>query len=233
MKKIALVFLSLFSMVLPSLLFSTPVIARSGFYVELALGSTQSSGDLSTSSTITNLDNELIVQPYTDSENLSGDSLSAALKLGYQFNDYFAAELGKNKGGGWEGSGMDELGNFVDKSVETTSLTTGIKALVPIFEDFSVFTRLGVANWDLKVTSKDYSLNNELVLIEGDGYDLYYSIGAEYLITENYSIGIEYSATEMNLAESVTKKYQSSNSLSKTSVNYKLESISLLFKMTF
>ena len=229
MNKIA----SVLSTMVSTLFFSVPALADAGFYGELSLGLTQNSGKLSTFSTIANTNGALLAEPIAETVNLSGDSMSAAIKLGYQFGQYFAVELGHNKYGNLDGFDIDEFGDAVIDKIESSSSTVGIKGLLPLFDDFSVFARLGIANWDFEASSTNSSLPNELVLIKGDGNDIYYGVGAEYRINETFSIGIEYSVIDMGLSETVSENYKYLSYSGTTTVDYKVESISLSFKMSY
>ena len=141
--------------------------------------------------------------------------------------------MGHNKYGNLDGFDIDEFGDAVIDKIESSSSTVGIKGLLPLFDDFSVFARLGIANWDFEASSTNSSLPNELVLIKGDGNDIYYGVGAEYRIYETFSIGIEYSVIDMGLSEAVSENYEYLSYSGTTTVDYKIESISLSLKMSY
>lgn len=224
---------------LTSLLLSTAAYAGPGFYVELAAGKADNSVD-STFSYSANYEINGESMSENESESFSesiGKSTSFGARLGYQFNDYIAVELGHQEYGEKADNYVDDFGDNISDKISSSSTSLGVKGILPVSESFALFVRAGYAKWDLESKSTDSSLPGETFRFSESDNDITYGIGAEYMITESMSLGLEYSVIEMNWDESDSDSYTSDNYsysyASTAEVAYKVENISLLFKYTF
>jgi opacity protein-like surface antigen len=230
MKKIYFVL----STAISSLLLATPAIAGSGFYGELSAGSAKNNvkGSYSVTSTY-----NYMGQTYTDAEagkeTSSDNSTSLGIRLGYQFNDYIAVEVGHHQYGEVKDNYVDEVGDTINDKIESSSMSAGIKGILPLSDNFSVFARAGIAKWDFKAASTDSSMPNETFKFKEDGEDMYYGIGAEYSFTEMISVGVEYSVLDMGWKKSESDTWENGSYSSISKLNYEVENILLLLKISF
>ncbi|WP_170252915.1 outer membrane beta-barrel protein [Colwellia echini] len=191
MKKIALV--------LSAFLLTAPALANQGFYGELSLGSANNEIETDYSYDY-NSDSLGDVQIGSDSGTLksSGNSTSYGVRLGYQFNEYVTAEIGYHQYGTWDDTFVNENNETIKDQAETSATSVGIKGVLPLSKDFSLFARLGSATWDIKTSSSDVSAPAQVKNQKQDGTDIYYGIGGEYNINKRFSVGLEYTVLNID-----------------------------------
>ncbi|WP_157829079.1 porin family protein [Colwellia sp. 75C3] len=229
MKKIALVC----STVISSLLLTAP--ATAGFYAELSAGSAKNKAEANYTATYTTTylgETQSETETETDSSP-SEKSTSFGVRFGYQFNNYIAVELGHHQYGEWNENDVDEDGANSSAKIESSSISAGIKGILPLSDDLSLFARAGLAKWDFKATSTA----GEFEPMKKDDNDIYYGIGAEYNVNESVSLGVEYSVLDMGWGESLsdagTYEDFSYSTTGHYKTSYKVENISLLLKVSF
>ena len=132
------------------------------------------------------------------------NSNSFAFRLGLKFTENLSFELAKHNHGSAVNQLTDSIpvvvgGSIVDyytyernMPIDTTSLRLGMKGEVEIITGLSLNARLGLAHWEY-----DEYTPQDLIAIgwstDTNGNDIYYSLGAEYKLTENFYVGVEYS----------------------------------------
>jgi OOP family OmpA-OmpF porin len=136
-------------------------------------------------------------------EKASGDDTSFGLRLGYSFNTNFSAELSYQSYGEADDRYVDSSGDNIHDTIESDALMIGVKALIPLNNEFSLVGRLGISKWDAKVKHTDSSFPGQVFKGDDDGTDPYYGIGAEYRINESTFAGIEYTITEMEAEQNI------------------------------
>lgn len=216
------------AIVLSCLLVSSSAFAGTGFYAELSAG--QADNSIETNYTFTSTTNSYGTitednESGTDKESL-GKSTSFGARLGHQFNDYIAVELGHHEYG--------EYNDEDSSKINTSSTSVGVKGILPLSESFALFARVGYAKWNFEAKFTDDGFSDAL---KYDDNDIYYGIGAEYHLTESISLGLEYSVLEMSWGNSITDEFSSEDFsysyASNINYDYKVENIALLFKYTF
>ncbi len=230
MKKIAIAL----STIIPSLLLSNTAFAEAGFYGELSAGIASNKADMNYTSTFSSyFAGDNYTETETGNDSTSEDTTSLGLRLGYQFNEYIALELGYHQYGESDDTYTDEYGDVISDKVETSSISAGLKAILPLSEQFSLFARAGMAKWDLKATSTDSSAPGDVFVLNQDDNDIYYGVGAEYSFNETISLGIEYSVIDMgwNISSAETTEYYSFSS--DASISYEVSNLALLLKVSF
>lgn len=139
--------------------------------------------------------------------NSTLDSDSFAFRIGIKVTENLSFELAKHDHGtvvhkytaviqpqfpGCCIAPEDYIKYEIKQPIETSSLRLGIKGELEIITDLSVIARLGLAHWDY-----DEYTPQDLVTIglstDKNGNDIYYSLGAQYKITESFYLGVEYS----------------------------------------
>lgn len=230
MKKIAIAL----STVIPSLLLSNAAFAEAGFYGELSAGTASNKADVNYTSTFSSyFAGDTYTETETGTDSTSEDTTSLGLRLGYQFNEYIAVELGYHQYGESDDTYTDEYGDIIKDKVETSSVSAGLKGILPLSEQFSLFARAGMAKWDLKATSTDSSMPGEVFVLKQDDNDIYYGVGAEFSFNESISLGVEYSVVDMgwNISSAESSEYFSFSSDAK--INYQVSNLALLLKVSF
>ena len=119
------------------------------------------------------------------------DDKDTAFKVfaGYQFNQYFATELGyADLGAGNIGfSGPGGTGNV---EFAANAIFLDAVAMLPVFENFSILGRIGAARWDLdaEVSAGGLPIASE----SEDGFGFSYGAGLQYMFGRNFGIRAEY-----------------------------------------
>lgn len=182
--------------------------AETAFVTEILIG--QSQNKILSSNRI-EIQDEVSVNNYSSS--LSSDSLG--FRFGVKFLENVSIELAKHDHGsatnsitisyptlipGVPSGGVCCLGPEHDFTVEALipinieSIRLGVKGEINVLTNFSVSARLGIAHWKYKRADPQQLTNiSSSSYGEESGNDLYYAIGAEYKLTENINIGLEYS----------------------------------------
>jgi len=165
-----------------------PSFAFDGFVGELLLGHSDQKLNASAKS-VSNSDSGVTKSGLV----MDGSATSYGIQGGYQFNNYFAVELGYQQYGEF----TSLVNNFVRVTIDTSSINFGVKGILPLSENYSLNARMGVANWDLNNTSSVYAPGSDIDNIKGNGSDIYYGIGAQYKFNGNYFVGLNYSVLTM------------------------------------
>lgn len=220
---------SITAIMLLSLPFST--IAESSFIAEALIG--KSAHEVtSKSSTISKY-------------NSSVDDNELALRLGYQYNENFTFELayhdhgeatnkyeiriptpipGSPDGSCCLGPDHDTIYN-ANIPLELVSVRLGVKGQLPIYENISINARFGIANWAFGEYSP--KVFNQISTGKDDsGNDIYYGIGVDYQVSEDFYVGVEYSTL------SIDENYQDENN-SSGSYQYDVNDLSLVLGWKF
>jgi OmpA-OmpF porin, OOP family len=197
---------------------TTPAFADSGFYAELALG---------------NADNKSSINVYENGEqdesfSISKSSNSYGIRAGYQIGQNFAVELGLQENGSIKYTEVDEFGTYSDK-IGTSSTNIGIKGILPVGETFSLYARLGVAQWDLDSNSTDPEFPEEDLAFSKSGNDVYYSIGGDFVISEKFNIGVEYSTVTMGWSDS----FEFFGETFRTDIDHEVNNLSITMTFKF
>jgi long-subunit fatty acid transport protein len=178
-----------------ALAFAMPVLADKGFYSEVLLGSVENKVSYSTSGTVGG-------DSISDSGSLSyGKSTAFGIGGGYQFNEYVALEVGYRNHGEAVDKYVDEFGDNINTAVETKAVNFSVKAIYPFSESFSINGRIGLASWDLDISSTDSSVPDEVDLFSKSGNDIFWALGGTYSFNENVSLGLEYASLAMKWDE--------------------------------
>lgn len=119
------------------------------------------------------------------------DDKDTAFKVfaGYQFNQYFAAELGYADLGagnitfsGPGGTGNVEFGG--------NAIFLDAVAMFPVFQNFSILGRVGATRWDVdaEVSAGGLPIASE----SDDGFGFSYGAGLQYMFGRNFGLRAEY-----------------------------------------
>ncbi|MES2673587.1 MAG: porin family protein [Pseudomonadota bacterium] len=188
MKKIAL------ALIIASV--AAPSLAENKFTGELLLGKASQELNISYS-----FNNEGVIE--SGKESFDNDSNGYGFRAGYQIGQHFAVELTHQLYGEYTNSFLDDFDDRIRETIEAKATSVGVKGILPMSDSFSIVGRLGLANWDLDLSSTDSSNPGEVFKLKEDGQDLYYSIGAEFKINEKFFAGIEYSILTMSWDDKV------------------------------
>ncbi|HKE95016.1 MAG TPA: porin family protein [Povalibacter sp.] len=126
------------------------------------------------------------IQISDEEVGLDFDADDTAFKAfaGYQFNRYFAVEMGYFDGG----APSDEI-EGIDLSVDTSGLTASVVGMLPIGDVFSLYGKLGMASYDAKVTASFQGFSESEKASEDDTL---YGVGAMFDIGERFQLRAEY-----------------------------------------
>lgn len=105
---------------------------------------------------------------------------------GYKVNENFALEFS-----------YVDLGEASDNEppewkISVDSIAVGLLGIAPITEQFEAFVKVGFHSWDAEAKESGLGL-----LAEDDGSDIFYSLGANYKVNSQFSLGFRYSTYTM------------------------------------
>ncbi|KAF7775155.1 hypothetical protein PCIT_a1278 [Pseudoalteromonas citrea] len=160
---------------------------------------------------------------------------SLGVRVGVKFSDYISFELSKH----FHGDGKNEVtmnvyapldypsfqvsGEKIEPissyklpvPIELESTRLGIKAQTRLFDTLSVNMRLGIAQWGYQAsTPARLTFSRAGYDMQKSGNDVFYSVGLEHQITENWYVGFEYSLMRINESDvyveidSISRSYQ-------------------------
>lgn len=133
-------------------------------------------------------------------DDLDDSTTSYGLAVGVNFNEYFGVQLGYT-----DYNEFEEAYSYSDTffsatetySGEVSAVSLSLVGSVPVSDGFSLFGRLGMANWDtdLKegfVLVSDFDSYAESYGASDSGTDLVYGFGANWKITDAFALNFEY-----------------------------------------
>lgn len=150
--------------------------------------------------------------------SISGGDTSIGIRGSYLFNKNIAIEFAYRDYGESEDSYIDEFGDTITETLETSAIAVGVKGVIPLDNGFSLNGRIGISKWDYDIKETGSALPGEFT---ADGTDLYYGIGAQYQFNEKVFIGLQYTITKMDV------------SLVFVSVDHEVKDISLSLGVNF
>lgn len=112
---------------------------------------------------------------------------------GYQFNDYFAVELGYIDGGT-----ADDSVAGVDVEVSTEAVQASILGSVPIGSKFSIYGRAGIISWKSETFASSRFGTFEA---EGEGEDFAWGIGGAFKPIAPLMLRVEYGGAEIEATD--------------------------------
>jgi len=153
------------------------------------------------------------IEPASLSGNYSStvNSTSLALRLGVKYSQHFSFEISLNDHGDFFNEFENRLPTYLPTGVccssqefdsvvvaknqiETKSARFGLKGELALTSDFVVNARIGLAYWKYgNITPQQITYFGHYPYRKESGNDIYYSLGAEYKLTEQLYLGFEYS----------------------------------------
>ena len=130
-----------------------------------------------------------------DGLGIDTNSTSFRLNVGWQFNDFLAFEGGYHNFGNFD-EVLDVGGVLSDVRVEADGFTLGATASIPVGDNFSLFGRAGAFFWD-----GDAEIN-KIVLARPEDENLYYGAGADFKVTDRFSLVGDWTRYELEDTES-------------------------------
>jgi OOP family OmpA-OmpF porin len=162
-------------------------------------------------------------------ETTTDSSTSYGLRGLYHVHPNFAVELGFSDYGEINRSYIDSFGDRISESISSDAINAGVRGIWPINEIFSINGRLGYAFWNYEASATDSSMPDMTFKLDDSGNDLYYGVGAEYKINENFRIGAEYIITDMGASFTSI----SGVSIPKVEIDHEVENLALTLGYTF
>ena len=169
---------SMASLALFAVLSAVPLtaLADSGFFFAGSVGSAT-------------LDDEL------DGFGIDTESTSFRLTAGWQFSDFLALEGGYHSFGKFNEQ-YDVGGLITDISLQADGYTLGLTGSVPLGGNMSLFGRAGAFVWDAD------AVINDIALAVAEDTHLYYGAGADFKVTERFSLIGDWTRYEIEETES-------------------------------
>ena len=117
------------------------------------------------------------------------DSVVIGFRGSFVLNRYLGFEAGlmgfseeKSKDAGFESA--------------LSSVDIGVKGMIPVTEQVSLYGRLGLASWVQQTTYEHDGLGE--VSYDAIGEDFYYGLGAQYVIADKFTVGLEYTLANLD-----------------------------------
>ena len=129
--------------------------------------------------------------PLQDSPDFSESDSSLGLRLSFPLGENFAIDVSYQNFGETTTTFVDGFNDTVTDISKVKGFSAGAKGILPLGDSFSLVGRLGLMRWSHDLARTDTGAPSST--IDATGTDLYYGVGAEYSITENFSVGLEYS----------------------------------------
>ena len=172
------------------LILPTTVFAQTGFYAGLGIGYVDLGQD------------ETDIGAAAGAAGVAGqvtdlDDSGFAWKLfgGYQFNDYFAGELGYTDLGDAEATfvATAPTAATVNMQADVSALSASLVGMYPLNRDFGVFARLGAAYWTVDGTAAA-AVGGATVTANADedGFDMLFGLGTQYNLNEQTGLRLEW-----------------------------------------
>lgn len=160
-------------------IFSVAALAETGFSADLLLGRAEQESSIS------------------GFGSTSGTDTSFGIRGAYTLNPNIAFELGYHDYGQTNDRYIDQFGDAITDKVSTTAINAGVKVLSDLDSKLSVHGRLGLSLWDAEIEETDSFFAGQVFKASDDGADIYYGVGAQYLIAPRLRLGAEYTLTDM------------------------------------
>lgn len=127
-----------------------------------------------------------------------GSDTSLGFRGAYAFNKNIALELAYQDYGDASDKYVDDFGDNINDTMNTTAINLGVKGTLPFDNGFSLQGRAGLSMWDYELTETDSFLPGTTYRGGDSGTDLYFGLGAQYNITQRIFIGAEYTMLEFD-----------------------------------
>lgn len=153
--------------------------------------------------------------------SVSDEDASFGIRGAYNFNENLAIELAYQNYGEISDNYADEEGSYSDQ-FSASAITAGAKGSIPLQNGFSVSARLGMSKWEAEVDSTESGLAGDFSYSDDDdGTDLYYGVGMQFEMNEVFTVGAEYTITEMGI------------SLFEASADHEVKNLAIFISYTF
>ncbi|NVJ60923.1 MAG: outer membrane beta-barrel protein [Gammaproteobacteria bacterium] len=148
------------------------------------------------------------------------DSQSLGIVVGMNLNQYFAVE------GSYVDYGKDDRviggsSGFVE-SLQSESLGVGIKAILPVTDQFSIYARSGIAQWSWTYKVKDLEFPEMTASIKDSGSSWYQGVGLKLEVSDDIGVGLNYTNLSPDVRDEVGGV-----------INHEIENISLAISISF
>ena len=111
----------------------------------------------------------------------NGSDTSFAIGGEYRFNSNFSIEARYDDYGTAEFRAYETDTISYPLDISGSSFGAGVKGIIPLNEQFSLLAKIGLASWELDAAGDEES-----------GTDLYYGFGVQYMATEQFGLGLDY-----------------------------------------
>lgn len=134
-------------------------------------------------------------------DSLSGSDTSLGLRAAFAINPAVELELAYADFGTAEDSGIDEFGDLITDTLESSAKLAGIKGSFPLGPNVSLLGRAGMALWDVDYRQTDSAFPGEAYTDHDKGVDLYFGAGVQFNLAKNMYLSVDY--TSLNVRASL------------------------------
>lgn len=133
-------------------------------------------------------------------QTLSGNDSSKGLRGAFAINRVLDLELAYTDFGEAEDSGLDDFGDLITDTLDSSAAQVGIKARLPLGRKVSLIGRAGVALWELDYRQTDSAFPGEAYTDSDEGTDAYFGVGMQVQLEQNLYLGLDYSSLDFTAA---------------------------------
>lgn len=133
-------------------------------------------------------------------QTLSGSDSSKGLRGVFAINQVIDLEIGYTDFGKAEDSGLDEFGDLITDTLDTTAVQVGIKGSIPLGRKVYLTGRAGVALWELDYRQTDSAFPGDAYTDSDEGTDPYFGVGLKVNLEDNIYLGVDYSSLDFTAA---------------------------------
>lgn len=121
--------------------------------------------------------------------SFSDDVYSYGIRGAYQINENFAVEVGYQD----LGEAEFKVDGVTIAQMDISALTLGVKGMYPLQNGLSVVGRFGLSSISAEASASGTSASD-------DANELYFGIGGQYDINEQFYVGVEYLFASSDIA---------------------------------
>lgn len=133
-------------------------------------------------------------------QTLSGYGTSKGLRGVFAINGAIDLELAYTDFGEAEDSGIDEFGDLITDTLDSSAAQVGIKGSIPLGRKVSLIGRAGVALWQLDYQQTDSAFPGDAYTDSDEGADAYFGVGMQVKLEENIYLGLDYNSLDFSPA---------------------------------
>jgi len=124
--------------------------------------------------------------------SITGNDTSMGIRFTASLNPVLGFELGYMGYGTAEESYIDNFGDTITDTIDSSAVQVGLSARLPLGRVASLVGRIGAASWELDYQNTDSFFPGDVYKDSDSGVDVYFGVGMEFQFEKNFRLGVEY-----------------------------------------